>query len=193
MGFPDFSKGDEAQLCLEGRAQKKPRHFLFNILCQPPPRPAQNHCPNDFAKQRQQSQTSRDCCRKPAGSKQRGTGRGIPPTLPRSCLSMESMLGGLERDCAARKHRVHLREDTGVTPNLFHINFWCALYLINKQATTTTKKLYSWTKVSFESEQREADLFSRVKLNLIAKIRKWVCVCVCGCVCMCANPGGGVR
>lgn len=135
MRFPDLTEGGEAPLCLKGHAQIKPRYFLFNILCQLPPRPVRNHCPNDFAKQRQQSQTSRDCCRKPAGSKQRGTGRGVPPTLPRSCLSMESMLGGLERGCAARKHTAHLREDTGVTPKLFHSK---PLLLINKQAITTT-------------------------------------------------------
>lgn len=178
MGFPDFSEGGEAPLCF-GREQIKPRYFLFNILCQLPPRPVQNHCPNDFAKQRQQSQTSRDCCRKPAGSKQRGTGRGLPPTLPRSCLSMESMLGGLERDGAAR---VHLREDTGVTPNLFHIK---PLYLINKQVAITNKQkknLYNWTKILFESEQREADSFTRMKLSLIAKIRKCVRVCARACV-----------
>lgn len=49
---------------------------------------------------------------------------------------MESMLGGLERDCVAGKHRVHLREDTGVTPNLFHIK---PLYLINKQTSNNNK------------------------------------------------------
>lgn len=44
---------------------------------------------------------------------------------------------------------------------------------MNKQAT---KKPYNFTKFSSDSEQREADLYSRVKLGLIAKIRKRVCV-----------------
>lgn len=88
MGYPDFSEGGEAPLCLEGHAQIKPRYSLFNILCQLPPRPVRNHCPNDFARQRQQSQTSRDCCRKPAGSKQRGTGRGVSLQHCRGAVSV---------------------------------------------------------------------------------------------------------
>lgn len=96
------------------------------------------------------------------------------------------MLVGLERDYTARKQGVHLREEIGVTPNLFHIKPFC---LINKQVT---KRLYSLTKFSFESEQREADLYSRVKLGLIAKIRKHVCVCVRVRVCK-SRRGSQIR
>lgn len=86
------------------------------------------------------------------------------------------MLVGLERDYTARKQGVHLREDIQVTPDLFCIK---PFHLINKQATKT---LYNLTKFSFESEQKEAGLYSRVKLGLIAKIRKCVCVRTRACV-----------